>query len=157
MDVSLYYNGKRTHEKIHRLVAEAFIPNPNNYPEVDHIDTDKTNNAVENLRWCTHSENHLNPLTVELKRKTLTGRKIPERTLAKTRVKVLVYKDGQLLHTFKSYKDLDNNSKNVLGVQLWNVYARDVIRGTRDEYHGFTFKEERYHASQSITKPVECQ
>ena len=52
---------------IHRLVAEAFIDNPNKLPYVDHIDTNIDNNCVENLRWCTASENLSNPIT-KLKR-----------------------------------------------------------------------------------------
>lgn len=48
---------------IHRLVAEVFIPNPDNKPIVDHIDTDKTNNDVNNLRWVTQEENMRNELT----------------------------------------------------------------------------------------------
>jgi hypothetical protein len=48
--------GKRS-MSLHRLVAEAFLPNPEGYKEVDHIDRDKTNNHIDNLRWCTRSEN----------------------------------------------------------------------------------------------------
>lgn len=56
--VDLYMNNKRTKECIHRLVAEAFIPNIENKLTVDHIDGDRTNNSIENLRWATYSENN---------------------------------------------------------------------------------------------------
>lgn len=55
--VSLYRNGKQKTHRIHRLVAIAFIPNPNNLPEVNHKDEKKENNEVSNLEWCTHDYN----------------------------------------------------------------------------------------------------
>lgn len=42
---------------VHRLVAQAFIPNPNRYPEIDHINAIKTDNRTENIRWCTRQQN----------------------------------------------------------------------------------------------------
>lgn len=56
--VQLYNKGKRKHARINRLVALAFIPNPNNYPMVNHKDENKLNNRVSNLEWCTAKYNN---------------------------------------------------------------------------------------------------
>lgn len=61
--VNLTKGDYRTPYSVHRLVAIAFIPNPDNKPNVDHIDTDMRNNRVDNLRWVTQHENAMNPLT----------------------------------------------------------------------------------------------
>ena len=57
--VELVKDGKRKGFKVHRLVAQAFIPNPDEKPQVNHIDGDKTNNYVDNLEWVTASENSI--------------------------------------------------------------------------------------------------
>lgn len=55
--VGLCKNGKTKQCNVHRLVAQAFIPNPNNLQVVHHKDDNKSNNRVENLEWCTQKEN----------------------------------------------------------------------------------------------------
>lgn len=71
--VRLYQNWKGQNKKIHRLVALAFIENPNGYKCVNHIDGDKQNNSVENLEWCDHSYNNLHACQTGLRKKYLGG------------------------------------------------------------------------------------
>lgn len=70
--VTLYKNNKYVNALVHRLVAIAFIPNPDNLPEVDHIDTDPSNNNVTNLRWISSSGNMRNQPKPSFYRRSIT-------------------------------------------------------------------------------------
>lgn len=70
--VCLNLNGKTKSVFVHRLVAIAFIANPNNKPQVNHIDGNKSNNLVSNLEWCTNGENQIHAYRLGLNK--VTGR-----------------------------------------------------------------------------------
>ena len=72
--IFLSKNGTQKPFKIHRLVAQAFIPNPDNKPCIDHVNCVRSDNRLENLRWVTYLENNLNPIT--RKRSSDTHREI---------------------------------------------------------------------------------
>lgn len=82
---TLSKNSKEKKIFIHRLVAEAFIPNPNNLPYIDHINTIRDDNRVENLRWCTHKENMNNPLTRKYANIKNRSKEVKEKRLATKR------------------------------------------------------------------------
>lgn len=66
---NLAKNGHNHTVKVHRIVAQAFLPNPDNLPEVNHKNGDKTDNRVENLEWCTRSYNIKHSIDLGLKTK----------------------------------------------------------------------------------------
>ena len=67
MDISLYKDNKEKRWKVHRLVALAFIPNPQDKPHINHIDGDKTHNCVWNLEWVTPKENTHHAIATKLR------------------------------------------------------------------------------------------
>lgn len=99
--VNLYKDKKNYHKTIHRLVATAFIPNPDNLPCVNHRDENPKNNFVENLEWCDNAYN-LN----------YGGRK--ERA-AKSRLKPVYQYDleGNLVKKWNSLKEIPYNNGNI--------------------------------------------
>lgn len=81
--VHLSYGGHSYHRTIHRLVAEAFIPNPDNKPTVNHKDENKFNNCVDNLEWMTVSENNHYGTHYERSSETQKGKIVSMETRAK--------------------------------------------------------------------------
>ena len=95
--VNLYKNSEKKMYYVHRLVSQAFIPNPNNLPEVNHKDENKTNNSVQNLEWCTDKYN------------TNYGTR-NQRVSEKLSKPVLQYeKSGAFVREWKSMNDVQRN------------------------------------------------
>lgn len=113
--VSLYLTAEKKYLYfyIHRLVAQCFIPNPEELPIVNHKDGDQTNNYVSNLEWCTHRQNaehaRINGLTTRGKRNTST--KLTEDQVREIR---RIYSEGKLSNPKIGY---------MFGVSSSNVWA----------------------------------
>lgn len=138
--VGLYEDGKAKSLLVHRLVAMAFLPNPNNLPMVNHKDENKTNNNVSNLEWCTVSYNNnygtRNERVGKKTRKQMTGKKGKDAPRSKP---ILMYdKEGNFIKRFDSTAD----ANEYFGKDRCCSGINDCLRGRNKTAYGFIFKYE---------------
>jgi hypothetical protein len=122
--VSLLKNGVQKTYFVHRLVAQAFISNPENKPQVNHIDGNKSNNCVENLEWCTSQENNIHAWENELN-KPHNERKINQYDM-----------NGNFIKTWKSITEyLKENNKKIKSSSITNC-----CKGRYKSAYGYIWK-----------------
>lgn len=110
--ITLNHDGVKKSYQVHRLVAKLFIPNPNNYPIVNHKDENPSNNSVDNLEWCSYSYNlsYGNRIQKEHKTKITTGACNAPKLVAQIDLKGNIirifssaYEAGKVLHIGNSH------------------------------------------------------
>lgn len=129
--LELHSGGKRSTKSVHRLVAEAFIPNPDNKPEVNHLDGDKHNNVVSNLEWTTTSENCQHAYDTGLRKPSygMLGKTNPNGGLKRRRIRVI--ETGEIYGSLKECEQAINGN---------NRHINDCLRGRLKSHRGLHFE-----------------
>lgn len=125
--IVLSNNGKIKGYLVHRLVAQAFIPNPNNLAQINHKDENKLNNHVDNLEWCDHKYNNNYGTKKERQSEILTNN-------SKLLKPVKMLKDGKLITEFISIKE----AVQATGVKRQGIYACCV--GIQKHHRGYQWE-----------------
>lgn len=131
--VSILVDGKYIKKRVNRLVAQTFIPNPDNLPEVNHKDCDKTNNNVDNLEWCSKSYN------IQYREKF--GKALGHPVLA---INLATLKVSR----FSS----QHEASRALGANQSSINA--VIKGKLNKTHGYWFTNADENAENLIKKKL---
>ena len=125
--VTLTKNKIEKNVSVHRLVAQAFIPNPNNLPQINHIDGNKMNNNVNNLEWCTQSENmkhaYINNLEVQ------KGKKIIQYDIDMNIIKIwnkMIDAENQLNISHSKISMVCQGKRNKAGGFIWRYYDKKI-------------------------------
>lgn len=123
--VKLSKNGENKTCYVHRLIAQTFIPNPENKPEVNHIDEDKTNNKVDNLEWKWHKDNINHGTHNERSAKARTNGKLSKRVLQ-------LSLSGELICEWESTQECGRNG-------FCQGAVSECCQGKRKSHKGFRF------------------
>lgn len=126
---------------VHRLVAQAFIPNPNNYPEVNHIDANKSNNSVKNLEWCTGSQNVRHAMKmgkhyIPFGNTNTLGRKQTEEEKSKraeSLKKLIICENTKEI--FKGIEETANHFGLTIGQVSHNLLGHSKLAGGKYKFH----------------------
>lgn len=125
--------GKRY--RIHRYIAELFVPNPENKPEVNHIDGDKTNNRADNLEWTTRSENQKHAYKLGLQKPSEKQKEAARKTCLLKCRKIYQYDtEGNLISRFRSQRE----AAKVLNISEASVSR--ILNGQRSNRHNYILK-----------------
>lgn len=129
--VRITINRKKMSFRVHRLVAELFIDNPNNLPQVNHKDGNKSNNSVSNLEWISNIDNVAHAMATGLWKNVLAA-SAKSNEIRKQPIKA--YKDNQILY-FQSISEAER--------YFDSRHITDVLKGRRSHVKGWSFSYER--------------
>ena len=129
--VDLYENGERSTERVHILVAEAFVPNPNNNPMVYHKDGNKHNNNAENLEWVTNKENCDHAWKTGLARPSygMLGKRNPNGGRKGKPIRIV--ETGEVFkNSLECEKAINGNNRHI----------NDCLKGRQETHRGYHFE-----------------